>query len=120
MAGGTRFRILAFEALRVEARSMGVETAAALGRVTGQTVPLCVTTHAGFQVLSCGLTVTKEKQVLGIVKPRAEPFLRGESGLFMTRRAEGRAAVAIVARVLPVVRGCRVTDQKSRGMVASG
>ena len=63
--------VLAAEGLRVEARTVRVEPAAALGGVAAETVPLRMTGDAALQVLASRLTVVQEKLRLGIVVSRS-------------------------------------------------
>jgi hypothetical protein len=87
---------------------MGIEPAAAQGRVAGKAIALGVTRRAALQVLSRRLSVTHKEELLGIVISGVELALGAQSRLHMAVGAELGGIVAVAAAGFPGVRRCRM------------
>lgn len=119
MAGGTHLRVLSLEPCSVEPGSMRVESSPAPGRMTGQAIAFGVTADAGFETLPSCLAVTREEELLGVMKAGPEGPLGNQPGLLVTGRAEGGRAMTISARGLSRI-GCRrMTGEETGRMIAS-
>jgi hypothetical protein len=78
VAGGAHLRVLALEPRAIESRTVRIKPPPAPGGVTGKTIPLGVTPDATLQALSCCLTMADQKELLGVMKSRAQDALRNQ------------------------------------------
>ena len=84
MTGGAHLGILAASPLGIEARSMGIEVAPTLSRVTRRAIALGVTRDAGLETLPRCLPVADNEEPFGVVVARAQRTGGDDAGLLMT------------------------------------
>ena len=100
---GAGLGVLAPKRLRIEARTMGIEPAAALSRVTAEAIALRMAGDAALEVLPRGLAVVQQEELLGIMVTGIQWSLGGQARVDMTLGAELTGVVAVAAAGLPGV-----------------
>jgi len=121
VTGRAHLRVLLFQAVGVEVRTMRVDAPSAERRMARQAVLFDVTPDAGLEALARGLPVTRDKEIVEVVIPWSQwASLRNQSRGGVAGGAEARRVVAVAAAGLARVRGSGMARQEAGRMVASG